>query len=213
MIKNNKLNKVQIVRNEKKTGKIEVMTDPRQVAESMMKDFGVSNMIASRQALHVCFGDIYQNTNVIYFLHDHTADSRQFYFDFKDQELNIIGVFDRFDWGKKNESPKKPKKEKNNGIAKRAAVRFEVGIEGAGAMDHCDTFEKAKQSAALMLKDGVTEGYIEDTYYKKRKPRKWTVKICTGEAHSNAFIDHCGVCMPDWGIVVREIKPAIEEAG
>jgi len=22
---------------------------------------------------------------------------------------------------------------------------------------------------------------------------------CTGEAHSNPFIDHCGVCMPHWG--------------
>lgn len=22
---------------------------------------------------------------------------------------------------------------------------------------------------------------------------------CTGEAHSNPYIDHCGVCMPHWG--------------
>lgn len=25
-----------------------------------------------------------------------------------------------------------------------------------------------------------------------------TVK-CSGEAHSNPYIDHCGVCMPHWG--------------
>lgn len=25
-----------------------------------------------------------------------------------------------------------------------------------------------------------------------------TIK-CTGEAHSNPYIDHCGVCMPHWG--------------
>jgi hypothetical protein len=23
--------------------------------------------------------------------------------------------------------------------------------------------------------------------------------ICTGEAHSNPYIDNCGVCMPYWG--------------
>lgn len=22
---------------------------------------------------------------------------------------------------------------------------------------------------------------------------------CTGEAHDNPFIDHCGICMPHWG--------------
>ncbi len=28
---------------------------------------------------------------------------------------------------------------------------------------------------------------------------------CTGEAHSNAYIDHCSVCLGDtWGVVVRK---------
>ncbi len=27
---------------------------------------------------------------------------------------------------------------------------------------------------------------------------------CTGEAHSNAYIDHCGVCMPRWGLVEKK---------
>lgn len=30
---------------------------------------------------------------------------------------------------------------------------------------------------------------------------------CTGEAHSNGFIDNCGVCMPNWGWV--RSKPLI----
>jgi|SRR5579884_809895 len=28
---------------------------------------------------------------------------------------------------------------------------------------------------------------------------------CNGEAHSNAFIDNCGVCMPNWGIVAKQV--------
>ena len=48
-----------------------------------------------------------------------------------------------------------------------------------------------------------------------------TVK-CTGEAHSNPFIDHCGVCMPHWGkypvavhkdVKVEEIDNFIAEGG
>lgn len=31
---------------------------------------------------------------------------------------------------------------------------------------------------------------------------------CPGEAHSNAFIDNCGVCMPRWGVI--EVIPAQE---
>jgi|SRR5579883_2316055 hypothetical protein len=31
-------------------------------------------------------------------------------------------------------------------------------------------------------------------------PRK-----CNGDAHSNPFIDNCGVCMPDWGIVAKHV--------
>ena len=32
-------------------------------------------------------------------------------------------------------------------------------------------------------------------------PRK-----CSGEAHSNPFIDHCGVCMPHWGWTGGQVK-------
>lgn len=29
---------------------------------------------------------------------------------------------------------------------------------------------------------------------------------CSGEAHSNPYIDNCGVCMPHWGSVHRDVK-------
>jgi hypothetical protein len=31
---------------------------------------------------------------------------------------------------------------------------------------------------------------------------KYTVIKCTGEAHSNAFIDNCSLCAPNWGVIV-----------
>lgn len=31
---------------------------------------------------------------------------------------------------------------------------------------------------------------------------KYTVFPCPGEAHSNAFIDNCGLCAPLWGEIV-----------
>lgn len=31
---------------------------------------------------------------------------------------------------------------------------------------------------------------------------KYTVCVCPGAAHSNAFIDYCGLCMPFWGVIV-----------
>lgn len=29
---------------------------------------------------------------------------------------------------------------------------------------------------------------------------------CPGEAHSNFNVDHCGVCMPHWGIIHRDVR-------
>lgn len=29
---------------------------------------------------------------------------------------------------------------------------------------------------------------------------------CDGEAHSNAFIDHCPVCSPHWGVIHRDVR-------
>ena len=30
-----------------------------------------------------------------------------------------------------------------------------------------------------------------------------TLVPCTGEAHSNPYIDNCGVCMPQWGWIAK----------
>lgn len=35
---------------------------------------------------------------------------------------------------------------------------------------------------------------------------------CPGEAHSNAFIDHCGICAPRWGKVEEEAPLDLEDA-
>jgi hypothetical protein len=32
------------------------------------------------------------------------------------------------------------------------------------------------------------------------------LRVCEGEAHRNAYIDHCGVCMPRWGIAGPDVK-------
>lgn len=32
------------------------------------------------------------------------------------------------------------------------------------------------------------------------------LEVCTGEAHSNAFIDNCMVCAPRWGFVGKATK-------
>lgn len=32
----------------------------------------------------------------------------------------------------------------------------------------------------------------------KFTPKKVVWKVCTGEAHSNPWIDHCYLCMPYW---------------
>jgi len=33
---------------------------------------------------------------------------------------------------------------------------------------------------------------------------------CNGEAHSNAYIDHCGVCLPGWGWVRAPSEAMLE---
>ncbi len=32
------------------------------------------------------------------------------------------------------------------------------------------------------------------------------LEVCTGEAHSNAFIDNCSLCAPRWGFVGKAVK-------
>ena len=42
---------------------------------------------------------------------------------------------------------------------------------------------------------------------KRTKTKKFCNPVhvkCEGEAHSNAFIDYCGRCMPNWGYITVE---------
>ena len=34
----------------------------------------------------------------------------------------------------------------------------------------------------------------------------YPLEVCTGEAHSNAFIDNCSLCAPRWGFVGKAVK-------
>ena len=40
---------------------------------------------------------------------------------------------------------------------------------------------------------------------------KWT--DCNGEAHSNANIDHCGVCLPRWGRILVPDEDYLQRLG
>lgn len=81
--------------------------------------------------------------------------------------------------------------------------RYEVGCDDYGVITHARTMQEAKQYAQNWLEREKIEPYIYDRMAHKNKPKLYTVKACTGAAHSNPLIDNCGVCMPDWGIVVR----------
>lgn len=34
---------------------------------------------------------------------------------------------------------------------------------------------------------------------------RYRLTVCSGEAHSNAFIDNCGQCAPFWGVRVERL--------
>ena len=97
-------------------------------------------------------------------------------------------------------------------MSNTAKNRFEVGQEKYGQIENVPSFKEATRIAHNWLdnpkvknKSGV---FIFDRMAHKDKTQLWSVTICTGEAHSNPYIDHCSECMPNWGIVVTgtEIK-------
>ena len=84
--------------------------------------------------------------------------------------------------------------------------RYTINQEGFGDLFYADKFEQAVGLAENMLKTGENKPVqIHDKMARKTKPRFYNVSICKGEAHSNPFIDHCWVCMPRWGIVVKPV--------
>jgi len=76
-----------------------------------------------------------------------------------------------------------------------------------------DKFKQAVELAERMLETGHNRAVtITDTRAHKNKPRQYRVTVCDGSAHANPYIDHCGVCMPRWGIVVKAVEPNKESS-
>ena len=91
-------------------------------------------------------------------------------------------------------------------MSKTTDNRYEVGGEGYGVVKHVRTFEIAVTVATRWLDEQKTPAVIFDRMAHVGKPDTWSVTRCTGEAHSNPFIDHCGVCMPYWEVAVRSVN-------
>ncbi len=89
----------------------------------------------------------------------------------------------------------KNKKTNLNEISRSQASRFieEMRVLHARLLDPTQEMVKmtiAKEIETAMRQNGITE-----------------VKKCTGDAHSNPFIDHCGVCMNlGWGFSGKNVK-------
>lgn len=71
-----------------------------------------------------------------------------------------------------------------------------------------------KRSQAAKLIDELREMAARtDRTYTAAELGDWLAQhdvqpltVCTGEAHSNAFIDNCMVCAPRWGFVGKAVK-------
>jgi len=59
------------------------------------------------------------------------------------------------------------------------------------------------QQLVTVYGEGEDRVQVKTTYYVRLGYR---ASQCNGEAHSNAHIDHCMVCLKDtWGVVVRKL--------
>ena len=70
-----------------------------------------------------------------------------------------------------------------------------------------------RSQAALMIDELREMAAKSDRTYTATELGDWLaqhnvppLEICTGEAHSNAFIDNCMVCAPRWGFVGKAVK-------
>jgi len=66
---------------------------------------------------------------------------------------------------------------------------------------------KQAETIAVDIESGFLKvSSLEDKIARRHAnvidPTHW--KACDGEAHSNAYIDHCGVCAPNWGKVWKD---------
>jgi hypothetical protein len=91
-------------------------------------------------------------------------------------------------------------------MTKITETRFEVSGESYGVLKHVKDFDTAVTVARHWIDEQKTPAQIFDRMARKGKPDTWRVTHCTGEAHSNPWIDHCSVCMPRWGVVVKVLN-------
>lgn len=80
--------------------------------------------------------------------------------------------------------------------------RYTLTQDGFEDVFEAVNFKDATGLAQTMLDQYKETVHITDHRARKDKPKIYDCTVCTGEAHSNPMIDHCGVCMPRWGIVV-----------
>jgi hypothetical protein len=85
--------------------------------------------------------------------------------------------------------------------------RYEITQEGFEETLYSNDFEAAVEGAQNMLHTGEGNAVtIHDKRARKGKPKTYKATVCTGAAHSNPFIDYCGICMPHWEIVVTPLE-------
>jgi hypothetical protein len=88
-------------------------------------------------------------------------------------------------------------------MSKTTEYRFEVSNKEYGAIEHVPTFLEAVRVACNWIEREKTPVMIFDRMAHEGRTELYNVTQCTGEAHSNPYIDHCGVCAPFWGVVVK----------
>jgi hypothetical protein len=85
--------------------------------------------------------------------------------------------------------------------------RYEITQEGFEDSLFSNDYKGAVEAAENMFRSGEGKTVtIHDKRAHKGKPKSYKATVCTGEAHSNPFIDHCWVCMPNWGVVVTPLE-------
>ncbi len=71
--------------------------------------------------------------------------------------------------------------------------------------------EISRKDAADLISEliSATDPSDPSTHFMVDLFRKYNLALpraCSGEAHSNPFIDHCSMCMPHWGYIHDPVK-------
>ena len=81
-------------------------------------------------------------------------------------------------------------------------IIFTVACDSCGA-----EITRSTRRRAEAIKYAKVSGFVAadgNHYCLKCAEKEGYLEKCTGEAHSNPWIDHCGVCAPRWGLVETE---------